>query len=236
MKLHKTMMFTVIVMMAFLATVEVNAETRQRPFSDWLNAQDPFITPNFCNPTNLGWLPPDFSTFALADYSGKLGACITAKGGPVFRPEFRGTVTERDLPDGTAEILVNEQFNNTYAYALDTSNFPIRPLLGFTPNQLFGHPDYPSAVASGMIQVKFIIPYPGAPFPDIADAFFGGQVKSLSARINGDGPLRAAFGVPEGTPGKFVVSQTGLLNIPGRGRGVADGFPAELVRVFKAGN
>jgi hypothetical protein len=231
MKLHKILMFTVIVMMAFLATVQVNAGTRQRPFSDWLNAQGTFYNPATCFSSVLGWATPDFATFALADYSGKLGACVTAHGGPVFHPEFRGNVTERDLPDGTAEILVNEQFNNTYAYALDTSQFPARPLLGSPQFEYNGQPK-PTAVASGMLQVKFLIPSPGAPLPDLPDAF----LLSISGRINGDGPLRAAFGVPEGTPGKFIVSQTGLFNIPGKGKGVADGFPAEIVRVFKAGN
>jgi hypothetical protein len=231
MNLQKTLMFAVIVMMAFLTTVQVNAGTRQRPFSDWINAQGAIYNPNTCFRSVFGWATPDFTTFALADYSGKLGACVTAHGGPVFHPEFRGNVTERDLPDGTAEILVNEQFTNTYAYAIDTSSFPIRPLLGSPQYEYTGGPK-PTAVASGMIQVKFIIPYPGAPLPDLADTF----LLSISGRINGDGPLRAAFGVPEGTPGKFIVSQTGLFNIRGRGNGVADGFPAELVKVFKADN
>ena len=94
----------------------------------------------------------------------------------------------------------------------------------------------PSAVASGAIHVKLVIPYPGAPLPDLLDALFSGAISSISGHIVGDGPLRAGFGVPEGTPGKFLIGQTGLLSIPGRGKGVVDGFPAELVRVFKAGN
>jgi hypothetical protein len=237
MKLRKTLMLAATVaLLALLGTVQANAQgARQRPFSDWLNAQGNPIKPNICYYSILGWSTPDFSTFALADYSGKMGACVTANGGPTFHPVFRGTVTERDLPDGTAEILVNEQFTNTYAYALDTTQFPLRTLLGSAQYQYLGQPT-PTAVASGMLQVKFIIPFPGAPLPDLEDAVFSGAVESISARINGDGPLRAEFGVPEGTPGKFVVSQTGLFNIPGRGNGVADGFPAEIVRVFKAGN
>ena len=57
----------------------------------------------------------------------------------------------------------------------------------------------------------------------------------LGKVANADGPLRAAFGVPDGTRGKLVVSQTGLFDNPGEGKGVADGFPAETVRVFKVG-
>jgi hypothetical protein len=36
--------------------------------------------------------------------------------------------------------------------------------------------------------------------------------------------------------GNIVVSPTGLLNIPRQRNGVADSFPAEIVRVFKTGN
>ncbi|HVE60126.1 MAG TPA: hypothetical protein VNB22_25145 [Pyrinomonadaceae bacterium] len=224
--------------MTVLAIMQVSAAgTRQRPFSDWLSAQGSSVNPSNCAASVTGWLTPDFATFARADYSGKIGNCITMHGGPVFNPEFSGTVTERDLPDGTAEILVIEHFANTYVVARDNTQpvppgFPAPAILGFNSNELFGHPELQSAVASGMIQVKFIIEHPGDPLPDLVAIDF----LSLSARFQGSGPLRTAFGVDEGTPGKVVVSQTGLFNIPGQGNGVADSFPAELVRVFKAGN
>src|SRR5215212_3667886 len=95
-------------LMVGLASVQVNAAgTRQRPFSDWLNVQGSALNPSNCASSVLGWLTPDFAAFARADYSGKICDCIASHGGPVINPEFRGTVTERDLPDGTAEILVN---------------------------------------------------------------------------------------------------------------------------------
>ena len=221
-------------LMIGLASVQVKAAgTRQRPFSDWLNAQGT-VNPVTCASTVIAWFTADFATFARADYSGKICDCITAKGGPVFTPEFRGTVTERDLPDGTAEILVNHHFTNTYVVARDQTlgGNPAPAILGYNATELFGHPELQSAVASGTIQVKFIIAHPGDPLPDLAFINF----LSVSARYQGSGPLRAAFGVAEGTPGKLLVSQTGLFSIPGQGDGVADSYPAELVRVFKAGN
>ncbi len=230
-------LFLVIgLVMTGLASVQVNAAgTRQRPFSDWLSAQGN-VNPGNCASTVTGWLTPDFATFARADYSGKICDCITANGGPVFTPEFSGTVTERDLPDGTAEILVIHRFTNTHVVARDQTlptppGEPAPAILGYNATELFGHPELQSAVANGMIQVKFIIAHPGDPLPDLSASNF----LSLSARIQGSGPLRAAFGVDEGTPGKLLVSQTGLFNIPGQGNGVADSFPAELVRVYQAG-
>jgi hypothetical protein len=230
----KNLVLTALVMTVLAITQVSAAGTRQRPFSDWLSAQGSTVVPANCASTILGWATPDLATFARADYSGKIGDCITNNGGPVFTPEFSGTVTERDLPDGTAEILVVHHFANTYLVARDQTQpgNPRPAILGYNPAELFGNPGLESALASGMIQVRFIIPQPGAPLPDLNTINY----LSLSTRFHGSGPLRAAFGVEEGTPGRVLVSQTGLFNIPGQGSGVADSFPAELVRVFKAGN
>jgi hypothetical protein len=231
-----TLLVTIGLLMTVLPSLQVKAAgTRQRPFSDWLSAQGT-VNPVNCASTVTGWLTPDFATFARADYSGKICDCITANGGPTFHPEFSGTVTERDLPDGTAEIQVIHHFTNTHVVARDQTlptppGEPALAILGYNAAELFGHPELQSAVANGMIQVKFIIAHPGDPLPDLSSINF----LSLSARIQGSGPLRAAFGVAEGAPGKLLVSQIGLFNIPGQGNGVADGFPAELVRVFRAG-
>jgi hypothetical protein len=226
----------IVLVMTVLPSVEVNAAgSRKRPFSDWLSAQGN-VNPGNCASTVTGWLTPDFATFARADYSGKICDCITANGGPTFHPEFSGTVTERDLPDGTAEILVIHHFTNTHVVARDNTlpappGGPAPAILGYNATELFNHPELQSAVANGTIQVKFIIAHPGDPLPDLPVI----NLLSLSARIQGSGPLRSAFGVLEGTPGRVLVSQTGLFNIPGQGNGVADSFPAELVRVFQAG-
>ena len=235
MKFQKTILL--VAALALVASVGAGhpsaAETRQRPFSEWLAAQGSFVNPATCGTSIFSWLTSDFATFALADYSGKLGQCITSHGGPVFNPEFTGTVTERDLPDGTAEVLVIHHFADTYAQARDNTQAGSPAILGYRAAELFNEPERQSALANGMMQVKFINAYPGAPLPDLTSI---PNVLSVSIRIRGEGPLRAAFGVAEGTPGKVLVSQTGLFNISGQGNGVADSFPAELIHVFKAGN
>jgi hypothetical protein len=236
MKIQKT--FLLIAALALVASVGVGhpkaAGTRQRSFSEWLTAQGTFVNPANCASLVSGWATRDLATFARADYSGKICDCITAQGGPVFTPSFSGTVTEQDLPDGRAEIHVIHHFTNTHVVARDltqTGN-PAPAILGFNAPELFGHPELQSALASGTLQARFILPHPDFPLPNLAEV----NTLSLSIRFQGSGPLRAAFGVAEGTPGKVLVSQTGLFNVPGQGNGVADGFPAELVRVFQAGN
>ena len=221
--------------MTVLPGLQVNAAgARQRSFSEWLTAQGTFVDPANCASFVFGWLTPDFATFARADYSGKICDCITNNGGPVFSPGFSGTVTERDLPDGTAEIHVIHHFTNTYVVARDSQQpgNPSPAILGYNPVELFGHPELQSAVASGTFQARFILPHPGFPLPNLAEV----NTLSVSIRFQGSGPLRSTFGVAEGTPGKVIVNQIGLFNIPGQGNGVADGFPAELINVFQSGN
>lgn len=231
MKLRQTFMLAAtIALLALLVTVQANAQgARQRPFSDWLDAQGSFNNPATCYSLIFGWVaPPYYSTLAIADYTGKMGACVQNHGGPAINTTVKGTVSERDLPDGTAEILVNVQFTNALAYALE---FGVGPIFGYR-SELLGHPERKPGLANGHLQVKFIIPYPGAPLDDLVFT----NITYIRFSATASGPLRATFGVPEGTPGRFVVSQTGLFNIPGQGQGVADAFPAEIVRVFKAGN
>lgn len=235
MKSRKTfLLITALVLVATVGLAHPKAVgTRQRPFSEWLSAQGNITVNATCASTVVAWLTPDFATFARADYAGTIGACITSHGGPEFHPEIGGTVTERDLPDGRAEIVVIHHFKNAYVVARDPNQpgTPSPAILGYNPGELFGHPELQSALASGVIQVKFIIDQPGDPLPRLFNAIS----LSVNARFQGSGPLRAAFGVDEGTPGKVVVSQTGLFNTPGQGNGVADSFPAELVHVFKTG-
>ena len=92
----------------------------------------------------------------------------------------------------------------------------------------------PPALGRVEFQVVFDNTAPGAPLPDLVDAFIlgnaapGQQLIALSIRVSATGPLHAAFGVPEGTPGRLVVTQIGNFRTSGGGA-TADGFPAERV-------
>lgn len=230
MKLRQTLMlFTAVALLAFVGTGYANAQgARQRPFSDFLNAQNTFFNPNTCKGTTIAWAPPDFSVFAIVDYSGKTGDCIqNLHNGPALNTRVDGTVTERDLPDGTAEITVNVHFRNAYSVARD---FNQGGFFGYDTVELFNHPEITPGLATGTFLVKFIIAHPGDPLPDLTAL---SDYTFLRFGANADGPLR--FSEAEGTPGRLVISQTGVV-VPGQGHGVADGFPAEIVRVFRRGN
>ncbi len=86
----------------------------------------------------------------------------------------------------------------------------------------------------------FINTAPGAPLPDLEQLFFdphpGQELPSfLSFRSQADGELRAAFGVPDGTPGRVEVVQTGLFFAASKANSTSrvalDAFPAESINL-----
>ena len=57
----------------------------------------------------------------------------------------------------------------------------------------------------------------------------GQEGPSISlTRARASGPLRAAFGVADGTPGRFHTTQNGIFMTSGGGA-TADGFPVERI-------
>ena len=56
-------------------------------------------------------------------------------------------------------------------------------------------------------------------------------MKSFKYRAEADGPLQAAYGVPAGTLGHLVISQTGTFHTVGRAE--ADGYTAEKLTITK---
>jgi hypothetical protein len=96
-----------------------------------------------------------------------------------------------------------------------------------------------AALGESLLQVKFINTAPGDPLPDLiqffADPSYGGELQSIKFTARADGPLREAYGVPDGTPGRTEVIQTGLFMTNWMGA-TADGFPAENINLMVVGH
>jgi len=216
----------------------------QRPISDFVNAQGStrlFIPPI---PDFIGWSdnPPNgcnSTKFASVDYAGVAAGWLEANGGPSLGTELSGSVTERPLPDGRAEVTVVLQASNALSWVV---GFPISdlatdpPIFGYRATAILADPSLKPALSTSLLQVKFTNTAMGDPLPDLVNAFIlgnalpGQSLTTLSFRSTGSGPLHAQSGVPEGTRGKLTVEQTGLLLHTFMGcPGVA--FPAELVRL-----
>jgi len=238
-------------------------KTIQRPIEDFVNAQGTFcisdgsggcllfVPPvaNFLGLDNVQEAPPQHGNVqpvrcASVDYAGLANTKIEElSGGTIsFGTTTSGTVTERPLADGRAEVTVRLHTKNALTWVtsggdnntcgLDTS-FATNPLL-------FGHrvPDVlagaDAALGESSLQVRFVNTAPGAPLPDLQQ-LFGAPVPGqegpsfISFYARADGTLRGNFGVPDGTPGRAEVIETG-------NGATGDGFPAERINLNAVGH
>ncbi len=243
-------------MLPMAAPLVRGTDTTTRPISDWTNAQGTshtfgscfqivFEKKKFCIPTFITWVELATNRVGIVDYAGLENAFLqTESHGKIsLGTAVSGTVTERPLADGRAEIRVLLQTTNALT---DVESFN-PAVLSPSPlqTQLFGHPVWEvlqgkdAALGSSTFEVVFINTAPGAPLPDILDVIFGpapGQeLVYLVFSGTAFGTLRAAFGVPDGTPGLAHVIQTGLLMTAFKGA-TADAFPVENVNLFVTGN
>jgi hypothetical protein len=154
------------------------------------------------------------------DYAGHSAAYIEEQGGPSLGTTFEGTITERPLADGRAEIHVRLKTRNalTFVVAVDE---PVFGTIGTAPLVFGGRPvDILEGVEPGLcdayLHLKFINTAPGAPLPDAVQVYFmtqpGQEPLYMSMNCSATGPLREAFGVEDGTPGRATVKQLHFFN------------------------
>ncbi len=219
----------------------------QRPISDFVNAQGStniFIPPL---PDFVGWTdnPPNgcnSTAFASVDYAGLAARWLADNGGPSVGTQVSGSVTERPLPDGRADVKVILHTTNALSWVIP---FPVNDIatdptiFGDRATTLLANPSLQPALSESHLQVSFTNTAMGAPLPDVVAFLLGtvqpGQsLEMLSFRSSGTGPLHASFGVPEGTPGRLTITQTGLLGHTFKGC-VGDAFPAEIINLGVVG-
>lgn len=207
-----------------------------RPIADFLAAQGTtniFIPPV---PDFIGWADNPANQFASVDYAGLAAGWLTANGGPDLETQSDGTVVERPLSDGRAMVYVILRTTRANSWVVGLpGDLALDPLqFGYRAQDLLADPSLKPALSSCVLSVTFKNTAPGAPLPDLVDAFIlgntaqGQELRTLAFRSDGEGPLHAIFGVPEGTPGHLTVTQTGLLTTGFHGA-TGDAFPAERV-------
>jgi len=191
--------------------------TLNRPISDFVSQQGKFClddgmggcllfvppVPNFA-----GWADVTVSKFVLVDYAGVVNAFY----GGVFGTQTTGTVVERPLRDGRAEVTVNLDTSNALTWVAVCCDFANGTLLfGHRAPEVLAGLD--AALGESFFHISFTNTAPGAPLPDLIQLFIqpapGQEVNNFVFHANVNGTLRSAFGVPDGTPGKVTVAQTG---------------------------
>jgi len=213
-----------------------SAPMSTRPISDFISAQgttNGFIPPI---PDFIGWGDNPFHQFASVDYTGLAAAWLHASGGPDVGTTVSGTVTERKLSDGRVmvTVVVHTKQAITWVWGGD-GDLATGPLqFGARANEILANPSITPALSNSEFKVQFTNTGPGAPLPDLVNAFIlgnalpGQELRSLMFRSSGTGAIHAIFGVLEGTPGQLIVTQTGVL-MPHSQAPTYDGFPVERV-------
>jgi hypothetical protein len=214
------------------ALADNNATTR--PIGDFVDAQGTYdIGFLFVPPVDnyIGWTDPNSGLSMSVDYAGIADDYY----GGVFGTTFGGTVTERPLADGRAEVTVVLQTKDALTYVVDGFDFASDPLVfGARPNPS-GLQGSGVALGNSVLIVKFINTAPGAALPDLLQLFIDpapGQVPlSIGIKAMASGTL------PDGSPARAEVVQTGLFftNANGNSRVAFDAFPAERVKVNAVG-
>jgi hypothetical protein len=142
-----------------------------------------------------------------------------------------GSINERPLADGRAEVAVKLRTKNALVWVSDISTeFPGPLLFGHRVDEVLAGAT--PALAESTFYLVFINTAPGAPLPDLIQLAFaplpGQEFKFLSIYARGTGPF------PNGSPGEVVIVQSGILVTKGGGA-TADGFPAERIDLHPIG-
>jgi hypothetical protein len=214
------------------------AAGNQRPIEDFIDSQGEYciddgmggcflIVPPVAN--FIGWSDPTAMLLASFDYAGLADECA----GGTFGTEMSGSITERPLADGRAEVHVRLRTTNALAWVVDgLDDFNGDLLLGQRLEACGILPARP-ALGSSLLDVTFINTAPGAPLPDLVELIYftgeGQELIKLSFHGQADGPLA------NGTPGRVEVAETALF-MTGFNGATADGFPAEKIILRAVGH
>jgi len=213
--------------------------TQTRPIEEFVEAQGKYAPPWY-----VYWTALATDRAAVVDWAGLDNAWIIANGGTSLGTEMDGTITEKPLKDGRAEVKVVLHTKNALTFVM--TGFSAPDFDFYTATVLFGHRNLDvlagsdPALGESLLKLTFINTAPGALMPDLIQLWWypeeGQEVESCSFNSHSDGTLREAFGVPDGTPGKVIVVQTGVpVKTPNPKSKVADGYPVENINLKVTG-
>lgn len=208
-----------VALLLLLATALPTLQAAQRPIEDFLNAQNDY---------GVYWIDPQpkyGANFAEIDYSGFKAALMEFYGYPPLGTTFSGTVVERPLRDGRADVEVVLHTRNALAWAgyAPEGWYPTEWLMGGDWWQViwFG---YPLVLGDCTLQLRFINTAPNAPLPHFfAIGTEGTEMISMYFVGSAHGLLA------DGSPGYMEITQVGL-SAP-----TPDGWPVEHILVKRVG-
>jgi hypothetical protein len=223
-----------------LTPTRADSEVVKRSLADLLAAQSSTsdFDPPF--PDYNGWSTPlsDPARFAYMDYGGALAKYLIDNEGIDLGTKVHGAVSQRELPDGQAEVTVILHTTEALLWICnDEENRATDPLVfGYRPAEIVANPSLHPSLGECHLKFVFTIPTPETPLPDMTLVLIGetGTLLSYDFRAEATGTLREESGFPEGTPGTAKVANTALtLDNPFCGD---ECFPLEFIVLKAADN
>jgi hypothetical protein len=230
-----------------LATVLSAQTTTTRNLSEFLNAQGTYCL--FGSPCYL--IIPPVSNFIgssdltgqlmSVDYAGLVNRCWPTLNLPT---SFDGTIIERPLKDGRAEVEVILHTSNALTW-VTRDDWAAGPVLfgqrwnsGGTCRVQNSSGLSNPVLGDSFMHLVFTNPRPGYPLPDLIQLFFfpesGQGLTSTKVHAKAFGPLYNLPGILDGTPGEASTQQIGLVTKT-HGKAAIDGFTVERIDLKPVG-
>jgi hypothetical protein len=198
--------------------------------------------------TQVTWMvwtgpAPDFPLLLAADFTGVINNTLHLG----LPSTFDGSISERALSDGTAEVKIMLRAQKVLTFVLRWSDITL--LFGGTPAQIFDFPGWEDlntpewenakgtqTLGDAVFEITFINSAPGDPIPDIIEILTSRRVTKVNFNSSAFGPLTAAAGLgPDGTPGHAWSNQVARFTIV-HGHLAIDGCAVENIRLQPVGH
>jgi hypothetical protein len=217
---------------------------------DWVLAQGSYCArpehwngslcgPPFPGLETAGWFDRARRLCGFVDYAGFGSRYLEQAGGPSLRTRYSGSITERLLSDGRAEVTITLRTDNALALAVPCDGFPYSsPVFGATPAEILAGAK--PALGSSFFSFTYIAP-PGYALPEPVQVFISEppyELVNVVVDAQATGPLRAASGFGEGTLGHLNIRRTGRMT-PGllnNGDHPGDYFTVDNVTLLPVGD
>lgn len=230
--------FNFAIMMAGLSAQKTAAakNVNQRPIDDFVTAQG----------TKVGFAPYDYVSWlsvtdemsirlALVDYAGVTNRALRLGLGTTYT----GSVTERPLTDGRAEVVVTLQTKNALTWVADLGeSFDQDDVQSASCPLLFGATGHEvkegatPALGESFLQLVLKNTAIGAPLPDLFSAFVTGDTyREGQELISVSFSAKALLHLPNGKKNQVVIDQFGRVTMLGQCNIFQDNFDIERVEV-----
>lgn len=235
-----------------MSSLQPHAIGAQRPLEDFLSRQGRWCVAfddagNFVCPSEYGdlgcgflFVPPSPNFTGWSDPKGNMSVVFDYAGledivlGGTLGTTITGSINERPLADGRAEVSVVIHAHNALVWAIEGFDYANGPLLfGARPADVLKGAT--PSLGDCSLFYKFINSAPGAPLPDVIEL---GICRAQDLKVTSFTGQSSGL-LADGTHGRLEVIQTGLVATAAKAnaqsRVALDAFPAEYIHIQATG-